>query len=52
MDINGWKPGDRSMDAIKNSFSPVAGSPPLELVGREEIFEQARIQLFRKPRRP
>ena len=31
------------MDAIKNPFSPGAGSPPPELVGREGVLEQARI---------
>ena len=35
------------MDAIKNPFSPGAGSPPPELVGREKILEQARILLGR-----
>jgi hypothetical protein len=41
------------MDAIKNPFSPGAGSPPPELVGREGILEQARILLGRiKARRP
>lgn len=41
------------MDAIKNPFSPGAGSPPPELVGREGILEQARVLLGRvKERRP
>ncbi len=41
------------MDAIKNPFSPGAGSPPPELVGREAILEQARILLGRiKEKRP
>jgi hypothetical protein len=41
------------MDAIKNPFSPGAGSPPPELVGREAILEKARILLGRiKERRP
>jgi hypothetical protein len=41
------------MDAIKNPFSPGAGSPPPELVGREGILEQARILLGRiQARRP
>ena len=41
------------MDAIKNPFSPGAGSPPPELVGHEGILEQARILLGRiKARRP
>lgn len=31
------------MDVIKNPFSPGAGSPPPELVGRESILESARI---------
>jgi hypothetical protein len=31
------------MDPIKNPFSPGAGSPPPELVGREDIIEQARV---------
>ncbi len=31
------------MDPIKNPFSPGAGSPPPELVGREGILEQARV---------
>lgn len=35
------------MDAIKNPFSPGAGSPPPELVGREGTLEQARILLGR-----
>lgn len=41
------------MDAIKNPFSPGAGSPPPELVGRAGILEQARILLGRiQARRP
>jgi hypothetical protein len=41
------------MDAIKNPFSPGAGSPPPELVGRENILEQARVLLGRvKAKRP
>jgi hypothetical protein len=41
------------MDAIKNPFSPGAGSPPPELVGRDGILEQARILLGRiKEKRP
>jgi hypothetical protein len=41
------------MDAIKNPFSPGAGSPPPELVGRSRILEQARILLGRiKEKRP
>ncbi len=35
------------MDPIKNPFSPGAGSPPPELVGRYPILEQARILLGR-----
>ena len=35
------------MDPIKNPFSPGAGSPPPELVGREADLEQARILLGR-----
>ena len=41
------------MDPIKNPFSPGAGSPPPELVGREGILEQARVLLGRiKEKRP
>jgi hypothetical protein len=41
------------MDPLKNPFSPGAGSPPPELVGRDPILEQARILLGRiKQRRP
>ncbi len=35
------------MDAIKNPFSPGAGSPPPELAGRDPILEQSRILLGR-----
>ena len=35
------------MDPVKNPFSPGAGSPPPELVGREPILEQAKILLGR-----
>lgn len=35
------------MDAMKNPFSPGAGTPPPELVGREKIIEQARVLLGR-----
>jgi hypothetical protein len=35
------------MDPIKNPFSPGAGSPPPELVGRDSALEQARILLGR-----
>src|ERR1035438_9875634 len=51
--INGKKHTRHYMDAIKNPFSPGAGSPPPELVGREGILEQARILLGRvKQKRP
>ncbi|MGH2771968.1 MAG: ATP-binding protein [Actinomycetota bacterium] len=41
------------MDPIKNPFSPGAGSPPPELVGRDPSLEQARILLGRiKAKRP
>lgn len=35
------------MDPITNPFSPGAGSPPPELVGRDPLLEQARILLGR-----
>lgn len=35
------------MDPIKNPFSPGAGAPPPELVGRDRILEQARVLLGR-----
>lgn len=35
------------MDPILNPFSPGAGAPPPELVGRESILEQSRILLGR-----
>lgn len=35
------------MNPIRNPFSPGAGSPPPELVGREEIIEQSRILFAR-----
>lgn len=35
------------MDPIQNPFSPGAGSPPPELVGREPILESTRILLAR-----
>ena len=35
------------MDPINNPFSPGAGSPPPELVGRDSILEQTRILLAR-----
>ena len=41
------------MDPIKNPYSPGAGSPPPELVGRDPILEQARVLLGRiKQKRP
>jgi hypothetical protein len=41
------------MDPIKNPFSPGAGSPPPELVGRDRILEEARILLARvKSKKP
>lgn len=35
------------MDKIKNPFSPGAGSPPPELVGRSDILEKAKVLLGR-----
>lgn len=41
------------MNPINNPYSPGAGSPPPELVGRDPVLEQARILLGRiKARRP
>lgn len=41
------------MDPIKNPFSPGAGTPPPELVGRDSILQEARILLGRvKQKRP
>jgi hypothetical protein len=41
------------MDPIKNPFSPGAGSPPPELVGRDPLLDQARILLGRvKQKKP
>jgi hypothetical protein len=41
------------MDPIKNPFSPGAGWPPPELVGRDPVLEQARVLLGRvKQKRP
>lgn len=41
------------MDRIKNPFSPGAGAPPPELVGRDPILEEATILLGRiKRKRP
>ena len=39
------------MDPIKNPFSPGAGSPPPELVGRNDILKKAGILLGRVQRR-
>jgi len=35
------------MDPVKNPFSPGAGAPPPERVGREAILDQARVLLAR-----
>src|ERR1700681_1972954 len=35
------------MDPVRNPFSPGAGSPPPELVGRDSILEETRILLAR-----
>ena len=35
------------MDPVNNPFSPGAGAPPPELVGRDPVLEQARILLGR-----
>ena len=35
------------MDRIRNPFSPGAGSPPPELVGRDGILEDARVLFAR-----
>jgi len=41
------------MDPIRNPFSPGAGAPPPELVGRDGILDQARVLLGRvKAKRP
>ena len=41
------------MDPINNRFSPGAGAPPPELVGRDPLLEQARVLLGRvKQKRP
>src|SRR5262249_39505857 len=41
------------MDPIKNPYSPGAGAPPSEIVGRDPILNQADILLGRiKARRP
>lgn len=39
------------MDPVNNPFSPGAGSPPPELVGRDPTLEQARILLARTKRK-
>ncbi len=39
------------MDPIQNPFSPGAGSPPPELVGRESVIEKARILFGRTKQR-
>jgi len=39
------------MDPIRNPYSPGAGSPPPELVGRDPILDQARILLGRTKQR-
>ena len=41
------------MDPLNNPFSPGAGAPPPELVGRDQLLEQARVLLGRiKQKRP
>lgn len=41
------------MDPVKNPFSPGAGAPPPEMVGRDGVLDQARILLGRiKRKRP
>lgn len=41
------------MDAIRNPFTPGAGTKPFEILGRDDIFEQARVLIERtKLRRP
>ncbi|MBI2826954.1 MAG: ATP-binding protein [Planctomycetia bacterium] len=39
------------MDPIKNPFSPGAGSPPPELVGRDPVLNEARVLFGRVKRR-
>jgi hypothetical protein len=39
------------MDPIKNPFSPGAGSPPPELVGRDSLLNQTKILLARVQQR-
>ena len=36
------------MDPIRNPYAPGAGTPPPELVGREEVLESVRIAIERK----
>jgi hypothetical protein len=47
--------GSFTMDRIRNPFSPGAGSPPPELVGRDGILEEADVLfgrvLARRPER-
>src|SRR5262245_39287211 len=41
------------MDSMQNPFSPGAGAPPPELVGRDPILEEARVLIGRiKRKRP
>jgi hypothetical protein len=41
------------VDPVKNPFSPGAGAPPPELVGRDPVLEQARVLLARiRQKRP
>ena len=41
------------MDRLRNPFSPGAGSPPPELVGRDGVLEQASVLLGRiRQKRP
>jgi hypothetical protein len=35
------------MDPVQNPFSPGAGSPPPELVGRDDVLDEARVLLAR-----
>jgi len=35
------------MDAVKNPYSPGAGSPPPELAGRDDLREQVRVSIAR-----
>jgi hypothetical protein len=38
---------EKTMDPIKNPYSPGAGSPPPELAGRDKVREQAHIAMAR-----